>query len=204
MALLQAARVLIDTHHMQHMKDDGKGACMFSPAASWDLRCLSLVLRPCTGAACGNRPGQKASYECQHEALPICRILRRPYARVDRKKLKRKLLSNCISSGVRFHNGKAKECHHGTRSSTLECRDGTQITASVVVDATGHARLLTKMDGRHDPGYQAAYGIKAGAAVTCSFLVADSCMPRTARRPHRNTTIELACCACLPWRVVHW
>lgn len=104
-----------------------------------------------------------------------CRILRRPYARVDRKKLKAKLLANCVASGVQFHIGKAKECHHGLRSSTLECRDGAQITASVVVDATGHARLLTKMDGAHDPGYQAAYGIKAGAAAARARDARSAC-----------------------------
>jgi ribulose 1,5-bisphosphate synthetase/thiazole synthase len=43
-----------------------------------------------------------------------------------------------------------------------------QVTAHVVVDATGHARRLTEMDGKHNPGYQAAYGIMAGM-ISCHW-----------------------------------
>lgn len=89
-------------------------------------------------------------------------MLYRRYARVDRLKLKTKLINQCLDAGVTFHQGRASTCYHGTRSSTLECQDGVQVTAQVVVDATGHARLLTEMNGKHDPGYQAAYGIMAG------------------------------------------
>lgn len=94
----------------------------------------------------------------------LIRFMKRPYARVDRLKLKRKLLHQCVDSHVEFHKGRVSECHHERKTSTLECHDSLQITARVVVDATGHACKLTNMEGKHDPGYQAAYGIMAGMA----------------------------------------
>ena len=81
---------------------------------------------------------------------------------MDRLRLKRKLIQSCKDSGVKFYIGKAKECHHGRTKSTLECQDGLQLTGRTIVDATGHARRLTEMDGHHNPGFQAAYGIMAG------------------------------------------
>ena len=103
---------------------------------------------------------------CQPPALTpsrTCRKLNRRYARVDRLRLKQKLIEQCLAAGVRFHRGRAASYHHGWKRSTLECQDGVEVTAQVVVDATGHSRLLTEMDGKHDPGYQAAYGVMAGA-----------------------------------------
>lgn len=38
--------------------------------------------------------------------LPLRRYLKRPYGRVDRPKLKRRLLERCIESGVMFHRAK--------------------------------------------------------------------------------------------------
>lgn len=94
-----------------------------------------------------------------------CSFLSRPYARVDRVKLKKKLLGQCVDSRVQFHNGRVSGCNHGRTLSTLECQDGVQITARLIVDATGHACRLTERDGEHNPGYQAAYGIMAGARL---------------------------------------
>jgi ribulose 1,5-bisphosphate synthetase/thiazole synthase len=84
---------------------------------------------------------------------------------VDRLRLKEKLIRQCLDAGVVFHFGRAKACKHSDEGSSLECLSGLNIAATVVVDATGHARKLTVMDGKHDPGYQAAYGIMAGAML---------------------------------------
>lgn len=92
----------------------------------------------------------------------IFRTLNRPYARVDRLKLKDRLITDCLDAGVQFHLGRAKGCSHDDDGSKLACLDDLVISASFVIDATGHARKLTKMDGEHNPGYQAAYGIMAG------------------------------------------
>lgn len=87
------------------------------------------------------------------------RSLFRPYARVDRPKLKRKLLEKCIAAGVKFHSAKVTGVAHGQGSSTLQCSDSVTIAGSMVLDATGHSRCLVEYDKPFDPGYQGAYGI---------------------------------------------
>lgn len=87
------------------------------------------------------------------------RKLSRPYARVDRPKLKRRLLERCITSGVKFHVAKVDEVKHAGGKSTLKCGDGLEMSGTLVVDATGHSRRLVQYDGTFDPGYQGAYGI---------------------------------------------
>ena len=105
----------------------------------------------------------------------FCRSLQRRYARVDRLKLKDKLLQQCSDYEVQFHLGRARSCTHNDRGSALVCMDGTVISGTVVVDATGHARKLTSMDGEHKPGYQAAYGVMAGACTDCIHLTLTIC-----------------------------
>ena len=118
------------------------------------------------------------------------RELRRPYGRVDRRKLKRRLLTRCIDNGVAFVEAKAEGVEHGASHSTLSLSQGssrigsgsgsgsgsgetstsnstastsssTKIDARVVLDATGHSRKLVQWDQPFDPGYQGAYGIAA-------------------------------------------
>ncbi|CAL5227513.1 g10498 [Coccomyxa viridis] len=85
--------------------------------------------------------------------------LSRPYGRVDRARLKRKLLNKCIAQGVTFQLSKVERVQHQDGSSHVECSDGTQIQGRMVLDATGHARKLVEYDKPFDPGYQGAYGI---------------------------------------------
>lgn len=87
------------------------------------------------------------------------RYLYRPYGRVDRTKLKTKLLQRCVEHGVTFHESKAASVQHADGSSTLMCSDGTQLHSAFVLDCTGHARKLVTFDQKFDPGYQAAYGM---------------------------------------------
>lgn len=87
------------------------------------------------------------------------RTLDRPYARVDRPKLKRRLLERCIASGVKFHTVKVEGVSHAGGRSTLRCAGGVDLVGSLVVDATGHSRCLVEFDGKFDPGYQGAYGL---------------------------------------------
>ncbi|KAK9805848.1 hypothetical protein WJX73_007733 [Symbiochloris irregularis] len=87
--------------------------------------------------------------------------LHRPYGRVDRPKLKRKLLERCIRNGVKFHKGLVDSVEHRDTFSCMRCQDGTQLEGRMVLDATGHARKLIEFDKKFDPGYQAAYGIIA-------------------------------------------
>lgn len=87
------------------------------------------------------------------------RSLERPYARVDRPKLKRRLLERCIAAGVTFHIAKVDGVDHANGRSTLLCDAGVRISGSLALDATGHSRRLVQYDQKFDPGYQGAYGI---------------------------------------------
>ncbi|XP_020589473.1 LOW QUALITY PROTEIN: lycopene beta cyclase, chloroplastic [Phalaenopsis equestris] len=90
-----------------------------------------------------------------------CKLLSRPYARVDRRRLKSRMLGSCISNGVRFHQSKVLNVVHEESRSLLFCSDGTIIPAAVVLDATGFSRCLIRYDKPYNPGYQVAYGILA-------------------------------------------
>lgn len=89
--------------------------------------------------------------------------LARPYGRISRSALKTRLLESCTATGVRFHRAKALAINHEEFSSTVSCSDGTRITASLVVDATGFATPFVEYDARskRDHGYQIAHGILA-------------------------------------------
>ncbi|GBG71583.1 hypothetical protein CBR_g8999 [Chara braunii] len=87
--------------------------------------------------------------------------LSRPYGRVNRVRLKSKMMEKCIQNGVTFYKDKVESVEHDDEGSTVVCRNGVQIRSKVVLDATGHSRRLVKYDEPFDPGYQAAYGILA-------------------------------------------
>ncbi|KAI8112409.1 hypothetical protein M9434_003732 [Picochlorum sp. BPE23] len=87
------------------------------------------------------------------------RTLKRPYARVDRPKLKRKLLQQCIDNGVEFKYAKVRDSSVMDEVTAVVCDDGTRVKGTFAVDATGHSKALIKYDGKYDPGYQGAYGI---------------------------------------------
>lgn len=89
------------------------------------------------------------------------KTLERPYGRVNRTRLKSKMLEACIANGVQFHQAKVKDVNHNLSESSVTCEDGTLIEAAVVLDATGHSRRLVKYDKPFNPGYQIAYGIVA-------------------------------------------
>nr|D9IL23.1 RecName: Full=Lycopene beta cyclase, chloroplastic; Short=OgLCY-B; Flags: Precursor [Oncidium hybrid cultivar]ADJ67814.1 lycopene beta-cyclase [Oncidium hybrid cultivar] len=89
------------------------------------------------------------------------KLLSRPYARVDRRRLKSRLLNAYLSNGVRFHQSKVLNVVHEEAKSVLLCSDGTRIPAAVVLDATGFSRCLVQYQQPYNPGYQVAYGILA-------------------------------------------
>ncbi|KAJ4798898.1 Lycopene beta-cyclase [Rhynchospora pubera] len=89
------------------------------------------------------------------------KLLGRPYARVNRKQLKSKMMQKCIVNGVKFHQAKAVKVIHEETKSYIVCNDGVTIQATVVLDATGFSRSLVQYDKPYNPGYQVAYGILA-------------------------------------------
>lgn len=89
------------------------------------------------------------------------KFLNRPYGRVDRRRLKAKMMEGCISNGVRFHQAKVVKVAHEADYSCVMCSDGLSLKADVVLDATGFSRCLVQCDKPYNPGYQMAYGIIA-------------------------------------------
>ncbi|XP_078443255.1 lycopene cyclase [Wolffia australiana] len=89
------------------------------------------------------------------------KLLHRPYGRVNRKQLKLKMMQNCVSNGVSFHQAKVLSASHGPEQSDLVCSDGSAVSARLVLDATGFSRCLVQYDRPYNPGYQVAYGILA-------------------------------------------
>lgn len=97
--------------------------------------------------------------------------LSRAYARVDRQKLKKRLLERCAESkNVSVVQGAAKVVDVATNDTIsyigLDVTDADgdissrRIAASIVVDATGHNLHFVKLASDKAPGYQAAYGIE--------------------------------------------
>ncbi len=131
--------------------------------------------------------------DCFTRSWPLARVLLtedapagvsldRAYAQVDRAKLKAKLLTAAVASGVEFFAGKVEGvahpddegAHEGASASAAAAAasasalsvvtlrgGGAALHARAVLDATGHARRLVRFDTGFTPGYQAAYGILA-------------------------------------------
>ncbi|KAK8960534.1 hypothetical protein KSP40_PGU008761 [Platanthera guangdongensis] len=90
-----------------------------------------------------------------------CKHLSRPYARVNRRQLKSRMLAACLSNGVCFHQSKVLNVVHEDSRSILFCTDAVAIPAAVVLDATGFSRCLVRYQKPYNPGYQVAYGVLA-------------------------------------------
>lgn len=89
------------------------------------------------------------------------KYLDRPYGRVSRKKLKLKFIESCVSSGVKFHEAKVWKVDHQEFESSVTCDDGSELKASLIVDASGFASAFTEYDKPRNHGYQIAHGIFA-------------------------------------------
>lgn len=110
--------------------------------------------------------------DCMHVVWPKAKVwlddgelgeqvLSRPFGRVDRPMLKRKLLGACLKHGVTFLAKGVEGVSHSEGSSTVRMTDGSTLQGSLVLDATGHQRRLVHYDKKFDPGFQGAYGIVA-------------------------------------------
>ncbi|KAL3615830.1 hypothetical protein CASFOL_040124 [Castilleja foliolosa] len=108
--------------------------------------------------------------ECLDKTWPLTTIhindqktkyLDRAYGRVNRKEFKIKLLSNCVANCVTFHKAKVWKVEHGEFESSVACDDGTELKASLVVDASGFTSSFVEYDKPRNLGYQIAHGILA-------------------------------------------
>ena len=100
------------------------------------------------------------------DARPEGIKLMRPYAQVNRKVLKDKLLQRCIDQGVEFGSFAVDGVDHEAGGSVVALKGGKDgeaagqvVHAKMVLDATGHARRLVEFERDFTPGYQAAFGI---------------------------------------------
>uniref|UniRef100_A0A7N0U7F6 Lycopene beta-cyclase n=1 Tax=Kalanchoe fedtschenkoi TaxID=63787 RepID=A0A7N0U7F6_KALFE len=91
------------------------------------------------------------------------KYLDRPYGRVNRKKLKMKLLENCVSNGtVTFLKATVWKVEHQEFESSIACDDGSELRASLVVDASGfRSPFIEHSESPRNCGYQIAHGILA-------------------------------------------
>ncbi|KAI4368691.1 hypothetical protein MLD38_017221 [Melastoma candidum] len=89
------------------------------------------------------------------------KYLGRAYGRVGRRKLKSRLMEGCVEGGLVFHRAKVWEIKHKEFESSVVCDDGSEIKASLVVDASGFRSEFIKYDKPRKHGYQIAHGILA-------------------------------------------
>eukprot|EP00871_Galdieria_phlegrea_P003801 jgi/Galph1/4421/GphlegSOOS_G3042.1 len=96
------------------------------------------------------------------------KLLPYAYGRVDKTKMKSKLMHKCLANGVVFLQMTAKNV---TQEEGKFCRvhlsQGDEIYCRLVVDATGHYLSFVKFDVPHEPGFQAAYGIEVEVESHC-------------------------------------
>ena len=106
--------------------------------------------------------------------------LDRPYAQVDRVKLKDKLLARCVRRGVRFGACAVEDVRHERGGSVVTLKGGDpsdpnsegagkEVHAKMVLDATGHVRKIVEFERDFTPGYQAAFGIVCETAEPHGF-----------------------------------
>jgi lycopene beta-cyclase len=85
--------------------------------------------------------------------------LGRAYGLLDNARLQDHLLARCERSGMVWHQGTAAAVTHDAAAAHVTASDGTELTARVVVDATGHFPALVRRPPATRIAYQAAYGI---------------------------------------------
>ena len=82
------------------------GRCAPGPPAVPAVGHPACLLPACVRCAARLMPSSHPTAAAAAIPLPAGRYLSRPYGRVDRPKLKRRLLERCVASGVTFHRGK--------------------------------------------------------------------------------------------------
>jgi lycopene cyclase-like protein len=88
-------------------------------------------------------------------------ILDRAYARVDGAALRSHLLEQSHSQGVRFQRGTAVALEHHAAGSRVQTREGEEVEAAVVIDATGHFPRFVSRPADGPTAFQTAWGVFA-------------------------------------------
>jgi lycopene beta-cyclase len=88
-------------------------------------------------------------------------VLERPYGRIDRKRLKARLVKECNEQGVSFECTKATNIQHFDAAPSIVTLSNESLKqALLVVDATGFSKRFVKHEDVFDPGYQVTYGAR--------------------------------------------
>ncbi|MDW8316435.1 MAG: lycopene cyclase family protein [Anaerolineae bacterium] len=85
--------------------------------------------------------------------------LGRDYGLLDNRRLQAHLLEQCRRGGVVWHRGEAVDVRHTSDHSVVLTKAGDELTARLVVDASGHRAALLRRPPAHNLAFQAAYGI---------------------------------------------
>lgn len=88
---------------------------------------------------------------------PQATVHPRAYGLFDKQAFQQHLLERC--QGVSWHRGKAQALDHGAIASTVTTDGGHQLSARIVIDASGHFPVLSQRPAKADVAYQAAFGI---------------------------------------------
>ncbi|XP_076935424.1 capsanthin/capsorubin synthase, chromoplastic-like [Bidens hawaiensis] len=96
---------------------------------------------------------------CVHVNDDKTKFLDRAYGRINRKVLKMELIKGCVRNGVKFHKGKVWKVNHQEFESFVVCDDGSELKASLIVDASGFASSFVEYNKPRNHGYQIAHGV---------------------------------------------
>lgn len=85
--------------------------------------------------------------------------LKREYGLFDKDKFQAHLLHQCAQSNLGWHLGKAAKIAHRPTHSCITTQDGVELSARVVIDASGHQPVFVQKPRHPRLAYQSAYGI---------------------------------------------
>lgn len=85
--------------------------------------------------------------------------LDRVYGFLDNARLQAHLLARCEAAAMQWHAQPARAIEHTSTSSRVTLADGAEVTARVVVDASGHRPAFVQRPSLDAVAYQAAYGV---------------------------------------------
>ncbi len=85
--------------------------------------------------------------------------LGRDYGLFDNARLQSHLLARCARGGMTWRQGSAARIDHAAAASTVTTTTGAQVSARVVVDASGHKAALVQRPAQAAVAQQVAYGV---------------------------------------------
>jgi len=121
--------------------------------------CVSFF---CAGDGSGSGSGNSSNNSAAaSESQPYDRPLQhgRAYGLFDKAALQAHWLGRCASAGVVWQQGKASTIRHTQAGSTLTTCGGQELTAQLVVDASGHDPVFVRRRNDGPVAGQAAYGM---------------------------------------------